>query len=69
MKRGTPPRTRPGQFVRKHFEALVFTVLSEELRTGDVAVVGSEEYADWSTQLPAWEIPSRTRMRVRRDEQ
>ncbi|MFE2473434.1 Tn3 family transposase [Streptomyces mirabilis] len=48
-------KTRPGQFVRKHFEAMVFTALAEELRTGDVAVVGSEEYVDWSTQLLAWE--------------
>ncbi|MDH2394071.1 Tn3 family transposase [Streptomyces sp. HNM0663] len=49
-------KTRPGQFVRKHFEAMVFTCLAEELRTGDVAVVGSEEYADWSGQLLAWEV-------------
>ncbi|MGM9440424.1 Tn3 family transposase [Streptomyces murinus] len=48
-------RTRPGQFVRRHFEAMVFTYLAEELRTGDVAVVGSEEYGDWSKQLLAWE--------------
>lgn len=48
-------KTRPGRFVRKHFEAMVFTHLAEELRTGDVAVVGSEEYADWSEQLLAWE--------------
>ncbi|MFE3946579.1 hypothetical protein ACFXPV_32700 [Streptomyces sp. NPDC059118] len=39
-------KTRTGQFVCKHFEAMVFTALAEELRTGDVAVVGSEEYAD-----------------------
>ncbi|MDX2939022.1 DUF4158 domain-containing protein [Streptomyces ipomoeae] len=32
-------RSRPGQFVRRHFEAMVFTYLAEELRTGDVAVV------------------------------
>ena len=44
-------KSRPGQFVRRHFEAMVFTCLAEELRTGDVAVVGSEEYADWSGQL------------------
>lgn len=31
------------------------TTLAEKLRTGDVAVVGSEEYAGWSTQLLAWE--------------
>ncbi|MXM64768.1 Tn3 family transposase [Streptomyces sp. HUCO-GS316] len=48
-------KTRPGQFVRKHFEAMVFTALAEELRTGDVAVVGSEECADWSKQLLARE--------------
>ncbi|MER8105793.1 hypothetical protein [Kitasatospora sp. NPDC094016] len=49
-------RTRPGQFVRRHFEAMVFTYLAEELRTGDVAVAGSKEYGDWSKQLLAWEI-------------
>lgn len=49
-------KTRTGQFVRKHFEAMVFTALAEELRTGDVAVVGSEEYADWSRQLLDWEV-------------
>ncbi|WP_367325919.1 hypothetical protein [Streptomyces sp. HUAS ZL42] len=49
-------RTRPGQFVRRHFEAMVFTCLAEELRTGDVAVVGSEECADWSDQLLPWEL-------------
>ncbi|MFI6728653.1 Tn3 family transposase [Streptomyces atratus] len=48
-------KTRTGQFVRKHFEAMVFAGLAEELRTGDVAVVGSKEYADWSEQLLAWE--------------
>ncbi|MFD4231114.1 hypothetical protein [Streptomyces sp. NPDC058545] len=46
-------KTRTGPFVRKHFEAMVFTALAEELRTGDVTVVGSEEYADWSEQLLA----------------
>ncbi|WP_431961793.1 Tn3 family transposase [Actinacidiphila sp. bgisy160] len=49
-------KTRPGQFVRKHFEAMVFAALAEELRTGDVAVVGSEEYVDWSEQLLVWEV-------------
>ncbi|MFI1730068.1 hypothetical protein ACH40E_12695 [Streptomyces acidicola] len=34
---------------------MVFTYLAEELRCGDVAVLGSEEYADWSQQLLAWE--------------
>ncbi|MFF4579862.1 hypothetical protein [Streptomyces sp. NPDC001389] len=35
-------RSRPGRFVRRHFEAMVFTHLAEELRAGGVAVVGSE---------------------------
>ncbi|MEU8686564.1 hypothetical protein [Streptomyces sp. NPDC048611] len=47
--------TRAGRFVREHFEAMVFTHLAEELRTGDVAVVGSEVYADWSEQTLARE--------------
>ncbi|MFJ2136718.1 hypothetical protein ACIOMQ_39010 [Streptomyces sp. NPDC087845] len=48
-------KNRPGAFVRKHFEAMVFAALAEELRTGDVAVASSEEYADWSEQLLPWE--------------
>ncbi|MEU0632244.1 Tn3 family transposase, partial [Streptomyces sp. NPDC005989] len=48
-------RRRPGHFVRRHFEAMVFYYLADELRTGDVAVIGSEEYADWSEQLLPWE--------------
>jgi len=48
-------RRRPGYFVRRHFEAMVFFYLAEELRCGDVAVIGSEEYADWSEQLLPWE--------------
>jgi len=48
-------KIRPGAFVRKHFEAMVFAALAEELRTGDVAVAGSEEYADRSEQLLLWE--------------
>ncbi|AQW46775.1 hypothetical protein ACIQPP_08960 [Streptomyces violaceusniger] len=55
-------KTRSGQFVRKHFEAMVFTALAEELRTGDVAVVGSEEYADWSKQLLDWEVVKEKRV-------
>ncbi|MFE5028186.1 hypothetical protein ACFRAO_33980 [Streptomyces sp. NPDC056656] len=42
--------------MRKHFEAMVFTALAGELHTGDVAVLGSEEYADCSKQLLEWEV-------------
>lgn len=40
---------------RRHFEAMVFCYLAEELRTGDIAVIGSNEYADWSAHLLTWE--------------
>ncbi len=45
----------PSRLDRRHFEACVFTYLAEELRTGDVAVSGSEAYANWAAQLLAWE--------------
>ena len=48
-------RGRSGQLSRRHFEACVFTCLAGELRTGDVAVAGADEYADWSEQLLPWE--------------
>ena len=41
--------------VRRHFEAMVFTYLAEELRTGDIAVSGAGEYADWRANLLPWE--------------
>jgi TnpA family transposase len=45
----------PGRLARRHFEACVFSYLAEELRTGDVAVMGSQAYANWAGQLLAWE--------------
>jgi TnpA family transposase len=41
--------------VRKHFEAMVFTYLAEELRTGDIAVTDAGEYADWRANLLPWD--------------
>jgi hypothetical protein len=38
-------RRRPGRLRRRHFEVCVFAHLAAELRTGDIAVVGSESYA------------------------
>lgn len=49
------PRKHPGRLVRRHFEACVFTYLSEELRTGDIAVAGSYSYANWAEHLLPWE--------------
>ncbi|WP_304412560.1 DUF4158 domain-containing protein [Micromonospora sp. CNB394] len=44
-------RRRPGKLVRRHFEACVFFYLAAELRSGDIAVVGSESYANFPAQL------------------
>lgn len=48
-------RKHPGRLVRRHFEACVFTYLAEELRTGDIAVDGSDAYANWAEHLLPWE--------------
>lgn len=40
---------------RRHFEAMVFTYLAGELRTGgDITVTGAGEYADWRANLLTW---------------
>ena len=44
-------RRRPGRLVRRHFEACVFSCLAAELRSGDIAVAGSESYANFADQL------------------
>ena len=54
-RRSVTDRRRPGMAVRRHFEAMVFTYLAEELRTGDIAVSGAGEYADWRANLLLWE--------------
>ncbi|HEY7432323.1 MAG TPA: hypothetical protein VH641_16490 [Streptosporangiaceae bacterium] len=40
-RRAVTDRGHPGMVARRHFEAMVFTYLAEELRTGDVAVAGA----------------------------
>jgi len=47
-------RRHPGMVARRHFEAMVFTYLAGELRTGDIAVTGAGEYADWRANLLTW---------------
>ncbi|VXD22093.1 transposase [Planktothrix paucivesiculata PCC 9631] len=42
------------KFVRRHFEACIFYYLAAELRSGDICVVGSEDYADYREQLLPW---------------
>ncbi len=44
-------RDRPGTFVRRHLEACVFSYLAAELRSGDVAVIGADSYANFFDQL------------------
>lgn len=48
-------REHPGRLNRRHFEACAFTYLAAELRSGDIAVRGSEAYANWSSRLLPWE--------------
>jgi TnpA family transposase len=42
------------KFVRRYLEVCVFHYLAAELRSGDICVVGSEEYADCREQLLPW---------------
>jgi TnpA family transposase len=53
-RRAVTDRRHPGMVVRRHFEAMVFTYLAEELRTGDIAIAGAGEYADWRANLLPW---------------
>ena len=54
-RRAVTGRRHPGIVIRRHFEAMVFTYLAEELRTGDIAITGAGEYADWRANLLPWE--------------
>jgi TnpA family transposase len=40
---------------RRHFEVCVFVHLAAELKSGDVSITGSDEYADYREQLLTWE--------------
>jgi hypothetical protein len=40
---------------RRHFEVCVFSYLAAELKSGDICVKGSREYADYREQLLSWE--------------
>ncbi|WP_051808072.1 hypothetical protein [Streptomyces sp. NRRL F-2664] len=48
-------KDQPGMLVRRHCEVMVFTYLVEELRCGDIAVVGAEDFGDWTTMLLPWD--------------
>jgi hypothetical protein len=48
-------RQRPGMLARRHLEVCVFSYLAAELRSGDIAVVGSDSYANLHAQLMTWD--------------
>ncbi|MGC5328636.1 Tn3 family transposase [Brevibacillus sp. SYSU BS000544] len=54
-KRTLIGRNGNGQIARKHLEVCVFSYLASELKTGDLFVKGSENYADYREQLLSWE--------------
>lgn len=42
------------KIVRRHLEVCVFSYLEAELRSADICVIGSEDYADYRGQLASW---------------
>ena len=48
-------KNKPGMLVRRHLEVCVFSYLAAELRSGDIAVAGSDSYANLHDQLMSWE--------------
>ncbi len=48
-------KRRPGMLSRRHLEVCVFSHLAAELRSGDIAVAGSDSYANLHAQLMSWE--------------
>jgi len=42
-------------FLRQHLETCVFSYVAAELKTGDLCVAGSEQFADYREQLLSWE--------------
>jgi TnpA family transposase len=48
-------KARPGMLARRQLEVCVFSQLAAELRSGDVAVTGSDSYANLNSQLMSWD--------------
>lgn len=48
-------KDHPGKLVRRHLEVCVFSYLAAELRSGDIAVVGADSYANLHAQLMSWD--------------
>jgi hypothetical protein len=45
---------RPCRIARRHFEVCVFSSLATGLKSGDIAIRGSDTYADYREQLLPW---------------
>ena len=43
-------------FIRQHLETCVLTYVATELKTGDLCIRGSEQFADYRDQLLSWEV-------------
>jgi TnpA family transposase len=54
-KRTLRDKRRPGKLARRHLEVCVFSYLASELRSGDIAVAGSDSYANLHSQMMSWE--------------
>ena len=54
-KRTLRDKRRPGMLARRHLEVCVFSHLAAELRSGDIAVAGSDSYANLHAQMMTWE--------------
>src|SRR6266850_4434364 len=58
---GTTVRTRRPQWVnRRHFEVCVFSQVMQELKSGDLCIEGSDQFADYREQLISWDEYART---------
>lgn len=53
----TVQKRRKGKdcFIRQHLETCVLTYVATELKTGDLCIRGSEQFADYRDQLLSWE--------------
>jgi hypothetical protein len=53
---GETRRDRPFRRIsRRYFELCVFSQLATELKSGDICIPGSDQYADYRNQLISWE--------------
>src|SRR4051812_17286493 len=52
---GSSSRNRiPTEVDRRHFEACLFSQVVGELKSGDLCIEGSDQYADYRSQLVPW---------------